>query len=263
MRGERGRAGRWTVGRAVRESGRTGARRRTLRRGTDGRARASKKAARSTRDRQTWDGRTARSADYTWVLADFHQYKGCDTYCTRQVHMVHGSWSMGMRADAHTGPLNCLGMGGTWVLMGNAHGKANWTVNVQAGMCTRVANVVSALFFLLNCALGGTGQTCMGWAWGFCTFMDGTDARPCVALRSSVSSASTDGTVAPALDGDCRALAPGSRAALVCAPLNSDCSSALCAFCIERLLQVVRAFASVVGLVRVVCALLEVVVQGA
>ena len=158
MRGERGRAGRWTVGRAVRESGRTGARRRTLRRGTDGRARASKKAARSTRDRQTWDGRTARSADKTWVLADFHQYKGCDTYCTRQVHMVHGSWSMGMRANAHTGPLNCLGMGGTWAHVGNAHRRANWTANVQAGMCTRVAHGVSVTLFLPNCAIRQAGQ---------------------------------------------------------------------------------------------------------
>ena len=36
----------------------------------------------------------------------------------------------------------------------------------------------------------------------------------------------------------------------------------VCAFCIERRLQVVRAFANAVVLVRVVCALLEVVVQG-
>ena len=79
--------------------------------------RARRKAARSARDRQTWDGQSTRSAVYTWVLADLHQHKRCDTHCTRQVHMAHGSWSMGMSTEAQTGLLNCLGMGGTWVLM--------------------------------------------------------------------------------------------------------------------------------------------------
>ena len=82
---------------------------------------------------------------------------------------------MGMRADAHTGPLNCLGMGGTWVLMGNAHGKANWTANVQAGMCARVAHGVSATLFLPNCAIRQAGQ---GRVHGACL-----SVRPCVRLR--------------------------------------------------------------------------------
>ena len=108
--------------------------------------------------------------------------------------------------------------------MGNAHGKANWTVIVQAGMCTRVAHGVSALLFLLNSALGGTGQTLVGWAWGFCTSMDGVDLRRlCVAPRSSVSSATTDGTVAPASD-DCALVC--ARLLLHCVALRSSVSSA-------------------------------------
>ena len=106
MRGERGRAGRWTVGREARDSRRTGA---LVAAPWDEWTRARRKAARSTRE-QTWDGRSTRSAVYTWVLADLHQHKGCDTHCTRQVHMAHGSWSMGMSTEAQTGLLNCLGM---------------------------------------------------------------------------------------------------------------------------------------------------------
>ena len=68
---------------------------------------------------------------------------------------AHGSWGgpMGMSTEAQTGPLNCLGMGGTWAHVGNAHRKANWTANVQAGMCTRVAHGVSVTLFLHNCAI--------------------------------------------------------------------------------------------------------------
>ena len=172
MRDERGRAGRWTRNgrRATAED-----RRALVAALWDGRTRARRKAARSTCDRQTWNGRMTRSAAYTWVLADFHQYKGCDTHCTRQVHMVHGSWSMGMSTDAQTGLLNCLGMGGTWVLMGSAHGKANWTANVQAGMCTHVARGVSVTLFLPNCAIRQAGQRCVH---GACL-----SVRLCVRLR--------------------------------------------------------------------------------
>ena len=78
----------------------------------------------------------------------------------------------------------------------------------------------------------------------------------CVALRPSVSSAITDGTVTPALD-DC--------ASALCA--LDDCDARIgrlrvCALRIELRLQVVRAFAIAVVLVHVVCALFEVVVQG-
>ena len=126
-----------------------------------------------------------------------------------------------MSTEAQTGPLNCLGMGGTWVHMGNGHRKANWTANVQVGMCTRVAHGVSDLVFQSNCANRQTGRVGMGkknrrtartgsvaWAWGekkirrksrtgrsrMHETTDGTVAPG--RLRSSVSSATTDGTVA-------------------------------------------------------------------
>ena len=120
----------------------------------------------------------------TWVLADLHQHKGCDTHCTRQVHMAHGSWSMGMSTEAQTGLLNCLGMGGTWVLMGSAHGKANWTANGQAGMCTHVARGVSVTLFVSNCAIRQARQRCVH---GACL-----SVCPCVRLRGHEKS--LDGT---------------------------------------------------------------------
>ena len=69
---------------------------------------------------------------------------------------------MGMRTDAHTGPLKLPGHGRHMGPMGNAHGKANWTANVQAGMCTRVAHGVSVSLFLSNCANRQTGRVGMG-----------------------------------------------------------------------------------------------------
>ena len=101
--------------------------------------------------------------------------------------MVHGSWSMGMRADAHTGPLKLPGHGRHMGPMGNAHGKAYWTANVQAGMCTRVARGVSVTLFLPNCAIRQAGQRrvhgarssvrlCAG-VRGHGISLDGTDAR--------------------------------------------------------------------------------------
>ena len=63
-----------------------------------------------------------------------------------------------MSTETQSGPLNCLGMGGTWAHVGNVHRKANWTANVQAGMCTRVAHGVSVTLFLPNCATRQTGQ---------------------------------------------------------------------------------------------------------
>ena len=101
--------------------------------------------------------------------------------------MVHGSWSMGMRADAHTGPLKLPGHGRHMGPMGNVHGKAYWTANVQAGMCTRVARGVSVALFLLNCAIRQAGQRRVHGACssvrlyagvrGHGNSLDGTDAR--------------------------------------------------------------------------------------
>ena len=64
-------------------------------------------------------------------------------------------------------------MGGPWAVVGNVYKSANWTVIPQAGMCTRVAHVVSATLLQYNCAryYGRDG------AWGFCAATDGTVAR--------------------------------------------------------------------------------------
>ena len=94
---------------------------------------------------------------------------------------------MGMRADAHTGPLKLPGHGRHMGPMGNAHGKAYWTANVQAGMCTRVARGVSVTLFLSNCAIRQAGQRRVHGACssvrlyagvrGHGNSLDGTDAR--------------------------------------------------------------------------------------
>ena len=75
--------------------------------------------------------------------------------------------------------------------MGNAHGKANWTANVQAGMCTRVARGVSVTLFLLNCAIRQAGQRRVH---GACS-----SVRLCAGVRGHGNS--LDSTDARAWDG--------------------------------------------------------------
>ena len=156
---------------------------------------------------------------------------------------------MGMRANAQTGPLNCLGMGGTWAHVGNVYRKANWTAKAQAGMCTRVAHGVSVTLFLPDwCDQTDRTEACMGrwqlliaWAWetvGMEKSLDVTDgsvgrAWDCCAYSSvssvravdcsSVTIAWDDSCVSSASD-DCALVC--ARRLLHCVALRSSVSSA-------------------------------------
>ena len=109
---------------------------------------------------------------------------------------AHGSWGgpMGMSTEAQTGPLNCLGMGGTWAHVGNVYRRANWTAKVQAGMCTRVAHVVSFTLFLPDwCDQTDRTEACMG-RWQLLI------AWACETVGMEKSLDVTDGSVVRAWD---------------------------------------------------------------
>ena len=136
--------------------------------------------------------------------------------------------------------------------MGNAHGEAYWTANVQAGMCTRVARGVSFALFPPNCGIRQAGQRrvhgacssvrlCVGLR-GHGNSLDGTDsgrarvgrstARPSSAFDCMGMEILWDGTdgVAHAWDGRLfvvRARSTATASSSVRA-YDCDCLSALC-----------------------------------
>ena len=201
-----------------------------------------------------WDGQDDATC---WRnMGDWHTFtstKKCGTQCGRRVHMVRGlvPWEcLQMRKLDREIAWAWEAMGGPWARMGNVYRKANWTANVQAGMCTRVARGVSVTLFLLNCAIRQAGQRRVHGArssvrlcvrlCGHENLLDGTDGGRARVGRSTACASvvcvrlhghgnSWDGTdgVAHAWDGRLLVVCARSTAtACLRSAFDCDCTSA-------------------------------------